>query len=235
VVFVTDAGDAGKLIDSVPAAATSGTTRSSDTTVRPVRESNTYGGAPSTSAAGAPSTRASLTMSPAGIGMRAHPSRKTSRVKTPRPVIVSPSMCRSYSTRESVPSTGRFGTGGPTARERSRSAWYSSIESTTHPSGGGVCARTRVVPHTLHPTIAAAIQPARRMGPPRRSSGARSVRNHGMPGGLQMLVRLLSRETCANSCDRPIQPGRRSSGTKVEIQRVVFRAGFDNFIAPHSV
>ena len=82
--------DAGSVIDSMPLAASIGTTISSASVERPGRETSTRGGLPSTSAVGRPSRRAPRTSSPDGIWMLTHPCFKTSIVNRASPVTVSP-------------------------------------------------------------------------------------------------------------------------------------------------
>ena len=83
--------DAGSVIDSVPPDATSGTTTSSVSVERPVRESSTRAGLPSVtlSGVGRPSMRASRTSIPVGTCTLAHPCFSTSIASRAWPVTVS--------------------------------------------------------------------------------------------------------------------------------------------------
>ena len=83
------AADGGMVTDSVPADAATGSTTSSVRTERPARDSRTWGGGLSTSDTGRPSSRASRTISPAGICTRVQPSRRTSIVSSARPLTES--------------------------------------------------------------------------------------------------------------------------------------------------
>ena len=143
-----DAG-AGNIMDSVPAEDVSGTTTSSVSVARPVREMRRRGRLSTgeagprtgtavgavTSLVGRPSRRASRTSTPGGVCTLTQPSLRTSIVSRACPVTTaSPARRRSYSTRLSVASTGGGAGSGVEGNARERRARYSSTGRTTHPS-----------------------------------------------------------------------------------------------------
>jgi hypothetical protein len=87
--------DGGSTIDSCPPAAVTGMTMSRANTDRPARDSRSWGGVPWTSDTCRPSSAASRTISPAGMGTFDQPSRSASMVRSARPATASPSTCKS--------------------------------------------------------------------------------------------------------------------------------------------
>ncbi len=86
----TAAFEAGSVSVSVPAVGRTGTTTSSESTVRPGFDSSTCGAGASINGITRPSTRAARTSSPAGISTRTQPSLSTSTVSRASPLADSP-------------------------------------------------------------------------------------------------------------------------------------------------